>query len=158
SLRITHQIPMIYRYEAAQRAPRPDGDQTAMPLLPVPAEIADGSLNPVLTVYFDLVQNGRRGATHWVAMVDTTTVSILHVEEAVNHVDGTVFLADPVTTNGGPMPNANDAALNPLRVQVTLPNLLQSDPQTLTGTNVKLVDIDGPVRPPVVPVPGSGFE
>ncbi|MEH2552082.1 hypothetical protein V1283_008727 [Bradyrhizobium sp. AZCC 2262] len=158
SLRITQQNPMIYRYDAAQRTPLPEADQPEMPLLPVPADIVDGSYNAVVAVHFDLLRHGRRGPTHWVALLEARTRAVLHLEESANDMDGKVFLADPVTSHGGPLPDADNNALNPLRVQVSLPNLVASNPQLLCGTNVKIVDIDGPIRPPVHPVPGTGFE
>jgi hypothetical protein len=159
SLRIAHQNPMVYRYDAGQRAKQPDVDQFAMPLLPVPADIVDGSFNTVSAVFFDLART-ERGPTHWVALVDARTQSVLYLEEFANDMDGTVFRADPATTHGGPMPSAGNNALNPLRVEVNLPNLIESDPQLLRGTNVEIMNIDGQNIPaPVVPAqPGASFQ
>ena len=51
---------------------------------------------------------------------------------------GLVFDIDPVTTNGGPLPSANSAALNPVRVAETLLGLTAptAGTQTLTGDTV----------------------
>jgi hypothetical protein len=157
SLRIAHQNPMVYRYDAGQRAKGLDVDQFAMPLLPVPSDIVDGSFNTVSAVFFDLAR-AERGPTHWVALVDARTKSALYIEEFSGNMDGAVFLADPATTHGGPMPSADNNALSPLRAEVNLPNLIESDPQLLCGTNVKLTEVDSPDRPPVHPAPGTGFQ
>ena len=60
SLRIAHQNPMVYRYEAKQRVQTPDSGQLAKPLPPVSNDIADGSFNTVSAVYFDLRPEGPR--------------------------------------------------------------------------------------------------
>jgi zinc metalloprotease ZmpB len=159
SLRIVHQHPMVYRYDAGQRELRPATARLGMRLLPIPADIVDGSFNTVSAVFFDLAQKAR-GPTHWVALVDAKTGVALYTEEFVDDMDGSVFLADPATTHGGPMPNGSDAALNPLRVTVNLPNLIGSDPQLLRGTNIQIVNIDGEnIRAPVVDAqPGASFQ
>jgi hypothetical protein len=65
-----------------------------------------------------------------------------------------------MTTHGGPLPNnsATNANLNPLRVWRELPNLQKSEPQQLIGSNVKIVEIDGPVRAPPTRPNGADFE
>jgi hypothetical protein len=159
SLRIVHQSPMVYRYDARQRALRPATARLGMRLLPIPDEIVDGSFNTVSAVFFDLAQEAR-GPTHWVALVDARTGIALYTEEFVDGIDGAVFLADPATTDGGPMPDASNAALNLRRVPVNLPNLIASNPQLLRGTNVQIVDIDGDDIPaPVVDAQaGASFQ
>ena len=154
SLRIAHQNPMVYRYEAKQRVQTPNS-VLAKPLPPVSNDIADGSFNTVSAVYFDLPRRDRV-STHWLALVDARTQSVLYLEEFANDANGMVFRADPVTTHGGPMPSAIEGELSPLRVWRVLANLLESDPQLLCGTNVKIEDIDGPVR--LCPTKPSGVD
>jgi hypothetical protein len=160
TLRITYQSPMVYRYSAKKRAPRPDPGNCkfALKLPPLPQDIVDGSFYTVMAVHFDLSRR-KRAPTHWLALVDITHQAVLGVEEQANEMNGSVFLADPATTNGGPMPRANNTTLNPLRKSISLENLVESNPQSLTGTNVKVMNIDGQNIPsPVVPdQTGSNF-
>jgi hypothetical protein len=170
SLRICHQRRMIHRYEAKKRARTVHDiwhgtgkiDPLAMPLPQVPAEIVDGSQNVVSAVYFDLKRKGGP-STHWLALVEARTLSVLYLEEFTSDANGKVFLADPMTTHGAPLPDtdANNEKMNPLRVWRVLPNLRETDPQDpqeLIGSNVKIVDIDGPIRPPPTLRNGVDFE
>jgi zinc metalloprotease ZmpB len=136
SLRIRHQGFMIYRYDAKKRFSR-------MPLPPVPSDVVDGSYNVVLAIYFD-IKRKRCSPTHWVALVEVRSLSVLYLEELAAGVSGMVFLADPMTTNGGPPPSATNAELNPLRVLRPLPNLEDTHPQKLVGKNVRISDFDSP--------------
>lgn len=160
TLRITHQSPMVYRYRVRKRAPLPDAGNAcklAIPLASVPDSIVEGNLYSVMAVHFDLARN-KRGPSHWLALIELETGAILRLIEHNNEMNGSVFLADPVTTNGGPLPNAGNKTLNPLRVTVELPNLVPADPQTLSGTNVKIMNIDGQnISPPVVQA-GANFQ
>jgi hypothetical protein len=150
SIRISHQRPMIYRYEAKKRDRMVQDtldatgkiDPLAMPLPQVPAEIVDGSQNVVSAVYFDLKRKGA-ASTHCLALVEVRTHAVLYLEEFTSDANGKVFLADPMTTHGAPLPttDATNEKLNPLRVWKALPNLLKTDPQELIGSNVKIVDI-----------------
>src|SRR5207237_9731267 len=59
---------------------------------------------------------------------------------------------DPMTTNGGPLPNANSAGLNPVRASVLLQGLTSASPQNLTGGIIRLADVELPtVAPPTEP-------
>jgi hypothetical protein len=95
----------------------------------------------------------------WVALVEAKTLSVLLLRALVAGVDGLVFRQDPVTANGGPLPNAGDAALNPLRSAVLLQKL---DPPAggnyeLIGNVVQIKDVEPPpIAPPVEPV-GTDF-
>ena len=148
SLRIRHQKLMIYRHEAKKRAQSPDSANSrggispyAMPLPPVPGDIVERSHNVVSAVYFDLKRIDRP-STHWVALVDAKTLSVLYLEEFAAGVKGKVFLADPMTTHGGPWPSASNAKLNPLRIWAALPKLHQTNPQKLVGSNVRIADFE----------------
>ena len=146
SLRITHHNPMIYRYEAKKR-------RRLMPLPRVPAGIREGSYNVVSAVYFDINRKNCR-PTHWMAFVESRTLSVLYLEEFTAGVTGLVFSADPETLNGGPTSTGSDAKLNPLRALETLPNLNQSNPQKLVGTNIEVSDFEMPNN--VVPTEPAG--
>jgi zinc metalloprotease ZmpB len=167
SIRISHQRPMIYRYEAKKRDRMVQDtldatgkiDPLAMPLPQVPAEIVDGSQNVVSAVYFDLKRKGA-ASTHWLALVEARTHAVLYLEEFTSDANGKVFLADPMTTHGAPLPttDATNEKLNPLRVWKALPNLLKTDPQELIGSNVKIVDIEAISSPPPTMQGGADFE
>ena len=150
SMAIRHQNLMIYRYDAVKRdqtavLPNAKGrtNPDAMPLPPVPPDIADGSYNVVAAVYFDLKRKDRP-STHWVALIEAKTLSVLFLEEFSAGVNGKVFLADPITTNGGPQRSATNAKLNPRRVLKALPNLGLGNPQKLVGANVRIRDFEDP--------------
>ena len=149
SLRITHQSLMIYRYEAMKRL-------RAMPLPRVASEIAEGSYHVVSAVYFDISRKNCR-PTHWVALVDTKTLSVLYLEEFTAGVTGLVFTADPETLHGGPTSSGSNAKLNPLRSSETLSNLKESNPQELVGKNIKVRDFENPNNNVPTKPPGASF-
>ena len=158
TLRIAHQNTMIHHYDTEQRAQTLGlFDTDGMPLPRVPDDIVDGSDNIVSAVYFDLTRTGS-GSTHWVALVEARTQSVLYLEEFANAVNGMTFLADPMTTHGGPPPYAANAELNPLRVSTALTNLVEGEPQELKGANIKIVDIDGVDELPPISKNGADFD
>jgi hypothetical protein len=164
SLRIGHQNTMIYHYEANKRdqtsgAHTDEVASSEMRLPPVPEQVIDGSDNVAWAVYFDLSRK-QQAPTHWVALIEAESHAVLYLEEFASGANGKVFLADPMTTHGGPLPttDATNEKLNPLRVWRDLPNLIESDPQELIGRNVKIVDINGPVRASPSRRKGDDFE
>src|SRR5215831_8086662 len=164
SLRIGHQHLAVYRYEAKRRAQGLSAASNATAIdcppariPPVPDNIVNGSDHVVLAAYFDLGWN-RCAATHWLALIDARSHSILYLEEFTADVNGKVFLADPMTTHGGPPSSASNAQLNPFRVWAALPNLRESSPQELVGSNVKIVDFELPNIPPPSKPTGADFE
>jgi len=78
----------------------------------------------------------------------------------VASVQGLVFTQDPMTTNGGPLPSASQAALDPLRSSVLLRDL---DPPSggnyaLLGSIIAVKDVEPPpIAPPTEPV-GTDFD
>jgi hypothetical protein len=157
SLHIFHQRSMIYRYDAGRRLRR-DLAHLAIPLLPVPSHIADGRSYHVAATYFEF-RPKNLVPSRWLAMVERESGSILYIEPLAGGIDGLVFLADPVTSRGGPMPIADNALLDPCRVSEPLPGL---DPpgtvQRLAGANVKIVQFSGPVIAPPSRPPGVDFD
>src|ERR1700685_1528420 len=95
----------------------------------------------------------------WVALIEAESLSVLMLRAFVASVDGLVFIQDPVTTNGGPLPNASSAALNPLRREVLLPKLNPpiGGNYSLVGEIVQIKDVEPPpIAPPTEPV-GTDF-
>jgi hypothetical protein len=71
-----------------------------------------------------------------------------------------VFRHDPMTTNGGPLPNASSASLNPVRTSVLLHGLVApvANSQALTGNHIQVSDVElpTPVTAPTEPA-GTDF-
>jgi hypothetical protein len=178
SLKIERQKWYIYRYEAAKRikvpadltghTPEAEGFQGGYghvththrypDLPPVNPEIKEGMHYLVSAVYFVLgtpeIPNLR-----WLALIEAETLSVLLLRAFVDSVNGFVFVQDPMTTNGGPLPNATDAQLNPLRRSVLLPGLAPpvGGNYALKGNMVELLDVEPPpIAPPTEPV-GTDF-
>ena len=57
----------------------------------------------VTEVTFTLAWNGIKDLP-WVALVDVETLAVLYLRAFIDGVNGLVFMADPITTNGGPLP------------------------------------------------------
>jgi hypothetical protein len=158
---------VIYRYEAARRAPATppaDGREQylrsgppTLPLPPVAENIRDGQHYVCARIDFGLSRGS--SVLHWVTLIDVASLSVLYLEAFTSSVNGMVFEIDPVTTNGGPLPSANSAALNPVRVSTVLPGL---DPpsggtQSLSGENVKLSDVETPTVAAPTEATGTDF-
>lgn len=174
SLRIERRKLFVYRYVADQRirtsdelfaepareggSPEHRHHHANPPLPPVPPRIEDGRDYVVAAVYFILGVHDMP-ELRWVALIEAETLAVLQLRALVASVDGLVFLQDPVTANGGPLPNAGNAALNPLRSAVLLRKL---DPPSggtyaLVGEVVQIKDVEPPpVAPPTEPV-GTDF-
>src|SRR5439155_27097753 len=115
SLGIKHQRMMIYQYQEAKRTlamraildddSADSVDPFAIPLPPVPTGIAEGRYYVVAAVYFDLKPKKRRDSIHWVALVEANTLAVLYLEAFVSGINGKVFLVDPLTTYGSPLPS-----------------------------------------------------
>jgi hypothetical protein len=148
---------VIYRYEAARRAPAsPPTDgreaplQSGLPTLPLPPvadHIRDGQHYVCARINFGLSRGSY--VLYWVALIDVESLSVLYLEAFTSGVNGMVFENDPVTTSGGPLPNATSAALNAVRVSRVLlglgPPSGGADPQqSLSGENVQLSDVELP--------------
>ncbi len=144
---------IIYRYAQAKRAFGPPpatseafGRHHATLLLPPVAKgIEEGRHYVSAEVHFALAPRGRQ-ALHWVAIIEAETLAVLYLRAFVASVNGMVFQDDPVTTNGGPAPNAGTASLNPVRTSALLPGLAApgGGSQALTGNNVRITDAELP--------------
>jgi hypothetical protein len=173
SLKIERRRLFVYRYEADQRVraveelstetltgepPEHRHHHAIPPLPPVPAKIKEGRHYVVAAVYFVLGVPDMP-ELRWVALVEAESLSVLLLRPFVASVDGLVLVQDPVTANGGPLPNAGNAALNPLRSAVLLKKL---DPPVggnyaLIGDIVQIKDVEPPpIAPPTEPV-GTDF-
>ncbi|MDQ1485808.1 MAG: zinc metalloprotease ZmpB, partial [Actinomycetota bacterium] len=141
-------------------APAADGlvgvDESSLPWLPlppVPDAIREGQHYVGVKVDFTLAL-AAWGELHWTAILDVDSLAVLYLRPHVDDVSGLVFDVDPVTTNGGPLPSANNAALNPIRVSESLVGLVapSGGVQSLTGDNITVVDDETPVvAPPTEP-------
>ena len=129
------------------------------PLPPVPKRIEEGGHYVVSAITFalgvPLVPDLR-----WVALVEAETRAVLRLRPMVDSVDGLVFVQDPVTTAGGPLPTASDTALNPLRSAVLLRGLNPPGGGTfaLTGDIIALKDVEPPPVAPPNEAPGTDFD
>ncbi|MBZ5621064.1 MAG: hypothetical protein LAQ69_20400 [Acidobacteriia bacterium] len=174
SLKIERLEWYIYRYERNQRVretgepPAAEGGEPAHlvmhhhrypPLPPAGEQIVEGHHYLVRAVYF-VLGTPQMPNLHWVALVEAETLSVLLLRAFVDSVDGFVFVQDPMTTNGGPLPSASDPALNPLRQSVLLPGLAPpfGGNYALVGDIVRLADVELPVvASPLEPV-GTDFD
>ena len=174
TLKIERRGLVIYRYESAQRAPAPppadyeragkepethfQSKSPTLPLPPVAEDIQEG--HHYVCARIDFALGGRPpGLLHWVALIEVESLSVLYLEAFVSGVKGLVFEIDPITTNGGPLPSANSAALNPIRVSDVLPGLKPpvAGAQSLIGENVQLSDVELPtIAAPTEPT-GTDF-
>ncbi|MGJ4942002.1 hypothetical protein ACQR1W_15615 [Bradyrhizobium sp. HKCCYLS1011] len=155
SFSIDHQRLMIYRYDgaerthlsvpAAKRLPALQAAGPGLPLPPVHGSIREGEHYVVTAVYFRFDTSGME-PLHWVALVEVETGSVLLLLPFADSVTGMVFMTDPVTLAGGPLPNAASLVLNPVRSSVTLAGLSPpvNGTQSLSGSNVILTEIEAP--------------
>src|SRR5438552_13394635 len=176
SLKIEGRSLFIYRYEAAKRTPATPAPEPPtgiaereqeptfapeLPTLPLPP-VADGIREGqhYVCAKIDFALSGRpTGLLHWVALIEVESLSVLYLRAFVDHVNGMVFEIDPVTTNGGPLPTANNAALNHIRVSDVLPGLAApvAGTQSLTGENVQLSDVELPTIGAPTEATGTDF-
>ena len=177
TLKIEDRSLFIYRYERSKRTTAPPPVQqppigivenerepafyTELPTLPLPPindSIKEGQHYVCAKLDFEL--NGKDiGPLHWTALIEVETLSVLYLRAFIDHVNGMVFEIDPITTNGSPLPSANNTTLNPVRVSDTLPGLdpPQSGTQSLNGENVQLSDVELPTIAPPTESSGTDF-
>lgn len=143
---------IIYRYEAAKRArfeaQTPDASglrhgQPTLPLPPVARNIEESQHYVSAEVHFALAPRGAQ-ILNWVAIIEAETLTVLYLRAFVDNTQGQVFLDDPMTTNGGPLPNATTANLNSVSSSVLLQGLSPGSPQPLIGSIVRVVDVELP--------------
>lgn len=144
---------LVYRYDPAARfdpeaGPAPDGTGGGVPVLPLRAlsdTVVAGRHYVVREVLFTWPVPGA-GPVRWRAFVDVTTGGVLYLRAAIAAVHGYVYPRDPVTTGGELKGVAGEldarCALEELR------GLQPTDPQTLRGEFVQIVDSEPPHGPP----------
>ena len=152
---------LIYRYNAERREmfeEPPESGQfghqhPTVTLPPVAKSIQEDRHYVAAEVQFALALKGQ-AILNWTAIIEAETLSVLYLRAFMDNVNGMVFLDDPITNNGGPAPNANNAALNPVRTTVLLQGLVPpgGGTQTLVGNKVRMIDVELPtLAPPTQP-------
>jgi zinc metalloprotease ZmpB len=172
SLKIERQQWYIYRYESMKRIrvseEPPEGelgehrhllmhDHRNPELPPVDKRIREGNHYVVSAVYF-MLGTPQIPNLRWLALIEAETLSVLLLRAFVDSVDGLVFIEDPMTSNGGPLPSAGDPALNPLRQTVLLPGLNppSGGNYALIGDLVQLQNVEPP--PVASPIESVGTD
>jgi zinc metalloprotease ZmpB len=173
SLTVLRQRLVVYRYDAAQRL-APDDHSMAraasagnaapllhpvLPLPPLGEQIGQGAHRVAVEATFTLTWNGIKDLP-WVALVDVETLAVLYLRAFIDGVNGLVFMEDPITANGGPLPGATAAELNALRTTVQLADINPPVAGTvaLTGSQVTVTNVEVPnTLPPTRPA-GSPFD
>lgn len=101
SLRILRRRLMVYRFEKSKRMARRQRltskarkkaalDHPTLPLPPLSRRIADGRHYVVAALDFS-TKSRQFGTLHWIALVETETLSVLYLRALVDHVCGLVF-------------------------------------------------------------------
>jgi zinc metalloprotease ZmpB len=172
-LRVNRGRFFVFRYDPEQRQPTEpavddktfdlerDNIQPTLPLPPVPETIRPGGDYLVAEILFTLPFGGM-SRLNWRALIEVETNTVLYLRALIAGVNGLIFTYDPITstgvlTNTADQPNG---VLNPLRDDVTLPNLngAVAGEQSLSGPNVLVIDDDPPpILPPTRPS-GSDFD
>lgn len=180
TLKLKQQRLMVYRFDPAQRmpdeplptpAPSAQTAQTAvthtphgkhlhpsLPLPPLDERFKPGRHYVVIEAIFSMTWSGIQDLT-WRALLDAETLAVLYLRAFIDDVNGLVFEADPITLNGGPLPGATTAQLNPLRSSVLLPELVAvAGTVSLTGDHATVVNVEVPNTAPPTRPAGSPFD
>lgn len=177
SLKLKKQRLLVYRFDPAMRLPgdpgappqatvqaaaatRPHGKHLhpSLPLPPLGDRFVAGRHHVVIEATFSMTWSGIQDLT-WVALLDAETLAVLYLRALIDDVNGLVFEADPITLNGGPLPGATTAQLNPLRSSVQLPELVAvAGTVSLTGEHATVVNVEVPNAAPPTRPAGSPFD
>jgi zinc metalloprotease ZmpB len=157
---------VVFQYDEKKRTP-PDEPETqvqpsprpSLPLPPVGPEIRQGRHYVASEIIFSLTWRNIEDLP-WIAIIDVESLSVLYLRAFVDNVTGLVFKEDPITTNNGPLPNATEAQLNPLRSSALLPDLVPpvAGVYSLIGDRVQVVDVELPAVPPPTSPAGTNFD
>ncbi|HEV7402261.1 MAG TPA: hypothetical protein VGO11_05010 [Chthoniobacteraceae bacterium] len=169
SLKVEQVRLVVYRYEAAKRAPMPETieegnafqhEDPTLPLPPLPRSIVEGGHYVAAAVHFELATR-QFPELHWRAIIDVETGAVLHLRAFVDGVNGMVFFVDPMTSApSGPAASGTNAQLNLKRTSVVLPGLNApvAGTQALSGALAIVKDVELPtIAPPTKPT-GSNFD
>ncbi|HWE13234.1 MAG TPA: hypothetical protein VG365_06975 [Solirubrobacteraceae bacterium] len=161
---------VVYRYDASRRVLPRHEDETEgehrhlhphvhLPVPELGEEIEHGRHYLAAELIF-VLGTPAIPDLRWMALVDVDTLSILYLRALVDTVDGLVFHNEPMTDNGGPLPSATSAALNPLRTAVQLQGLNPPAPGSyaLSGKNVALLDTEPPTAAAPTEAVGTDFD
>jgi hypothetical protein len=172
-LRVNRGRFFVYRYDPELRQPNEpavddrtfdlerDNIQPTLPLPPVPETIRPGGDYLVAETLFTLPFGGM-SRLNWRALIEVETNAVLYLRALISGVNGLVFTYDPITSTGV-LTNTSDqpnGVLNPLRDDVTLPNVngAIAGTQSLSGPNILVIDDDPPDIPPPTEPSGSDFD
>ena len=170
----------VYRFDPAERIARqeappvgeassPDagsseailGDEPTLPMPPV-AESIDAGRDYLVAELVFFYPTPQWGDVNWRALVEIETNSVLYLRSLAAHVNGLVYLADPITESGNSadLPSQTNAVLNPFRDDVILLNLNapSGGVQPLQGSRATVAEVEAPtVGAPTQPT-GSDFD
>ena len=172
----------IYRYVPEERLPRgaapgpPEteealtGQETppawpevepTLPLPPVDERIRPGADYLVAEIVF-FYPTPEWGDINWRALVELETSSVLYLRALAAHVNGLVFIHDPITESGDVTKGSNQtsAVLDMFQDDVTLENLDApvGGTQSLAGTHVALSEEEVPNVPAPTQATGNDFD
>lgn len=158
--RVPRQV--VYRYEPDEREPDRsgegcfrDGTPAVPPLPPTTLDgLAKGRHYIVDEVLFDAALSDGQPVVHWRALVEPESGDVLYLRPLVAAATGLVFDRDPQTQSGAAVSAAStDAVLNAFRTSHSLAGIPGGAGQPLTGTFVRVQDVQAPVH---VPPTGAG--
>lgn len=143
----------VYKYDASERLPDNQKITKAAEsyaphlILPVPApdsSIQDGKYYLVAEIMFTYPLAGH-GNLNWRMLIDVQTDSVLYLRCTRDALTGKVFYSDPKSSTGnlGNTTDKDNTVFDPIRIDGTLNNLsapAMGDPQSLTGTHVRITD------------------
>lgn len=144
--------PSLQEHDQPESAPQ-------LKLPQVPDQIIANSHYFAWDVEFSL-ELPKWGELLWRALIEVETQAVLYLRAYVESCTGAIFRDDPITLSGDTTKDAcaTAASLDPLAEVVTLMGLNPSNPQTLSGEYVELVDSDSPVSPaPTAAQPACQF-
>jgi len=158
-IRVNSASMLIYRYNPDQRIdpestirsdrPLSSGPPT-LDLPPLPEGVTPGRHYVVTEVLFDHTIRDW-GDLHWRAFFERSSGAVLYLRALVACANGLVYVTDPMTAAGGPLPAGPLPQLNALRTLVEIPDVPPQTggvPVSLSGRFAQLVDFSPPPAAP----------
>lgn len=166
NIRIARQV--IYRYEPDAREESHEhdggcigGPGSHIPHLPAPSlkGLAKGKHYIADEVLFEAALAPEGTPVNWRALIEPESGEVLYLRALVACATGLVFDRDPQTQSGTAATAASaNAVLNPFRSNRTLAGLTPATPQPLSGTFVRVADVQLPTHaPPSTGSPAGAF-